>query len=208
MEIPAFFVSYEKGDIIATDGYFSSVAPKAGSRSFELRQAISECMSESERPPVVVVDCNSFENRGFSEKVMKHLRIPSTEIWFMTCIRTVDDVFDAFNKDASFVLAPYHFIESDAELRDICDVSDSFVPVISVHKSKAILPKGKSADVLSVLEKLVSIGFYRNCILDSERSLDGYSWSVIREDYPSTVPIVDRPEDAEGFQTFIAPHML
>lgn len=208
MEIPVFFAEYTEEGVMATDGVFSAISPRPGPRHTDLRKAVSDSNRENQRSPAVIVDCNSFEDRTFSEKVMKHMRLPQTEMWFMTYIETVEDVFDAFNRDATYVLAPYHFIESDAELRDICDVSDSFIPVIFVHRGKAVLPGGRKADVLSVLEKLVSIGFYRNCVLDTEGGLDGYTWSVIREDYPSTVPIVDSPGHAEGFETYAVPYML
>jgi len=204
MEIPAFFASYIDQKMMVSDGRFSAVTPKAGERFLPLNETIRKNLGE-ERTPVVIVDCDSFELGEFSEKVMKHLRVPGKNVWLMTYIRTVEDVFDAFNKDAEFVLAPYHFITSDAELRDICNVSDSVVPVISIHKGKAIIGRRRSADAVTVLEKLVSIGYYRNFILDSENSLDGYTWSVISEDYPSTIPIVDRSQEMEGFHHTIMP---
>ena len=208
MEIPAFFASYGPDGVMASDGYFSVLSPKKGANSRDLKDTVWDSFEGKEKTPVMIIDCTSFENRGFSEKVMKHMRLTGFPVWFMTCINTVDDVFDAFNKDAEFVFAPYHLIESDAELKDICDVSDSVVPMIFVHKGKAVLPKRRSADVISILEKLVKIGFYKNCIVDMERSLDGYSWSIISEDYPSTIPLVDDLRDLQGFQTVITPYIL
>ena len=136
------------------------------------------------------------------------MRISGADVWFYTYIETVEDVFDAFNKDAALVLAPYHFIRSDGELMDICEVSDSVVPVVSIHKGRAIISKRKSGDVLEVLEKLVRMGFYRNFVLDSENSLDQYTWSVIAEDYPSTIPIVNDPNQVKGFQSVITPYLI
>jgi len=208
MEIPAFYASYEEGKMLVSDGTFSSVMPIKGLRTKDFTSAVSQCLPADDRPPVTVIDCNSFEEREFSEKVMKHLKLRSTEIWFFTYIETVDDVFDSFNKDASLVFAPYHFIRNDGELRDICSVSDSVVPVIFIYKGKAILPGGKKSDVIKVLDKLVSIGYYKNCVLDMGRSLDDYTWSVIREDYPSTIPFVDSESYVKGFQTVIVPYLL
>ena len=208
MEIPAFFASYEDGELLVSDGYFSSIEPKTGRRTHPFTKKVSQCLPATERPPVTVVDCTSFEEREFTGDVMKYLRLQGTEIWFFTYIESVEDVFDAFNKDASLVLAPYHFIANDSELRDICNVSDSVVPVVFIHKGKAVLPGGKQDDVLKVLEKLVSIGYYRNCILDMEGTLDGYTWSVIGEDYPSTIPFTDRPDRIGGFNVTIAPYLL
>jgi len=206
MEIPAFFTSFRDDQMVVSDGRFSKGIVKEGTRFAEYSKTVYDA-SKSEGRPAVVIDCNSLIAQDFSEKVMKHMRIQSTELWLMTCIRTVDDVFDAFNKDAEFVLSPYHYIESDAELKDICEVSDKVVPVIYVRDGKAILRKGRKADVLEVLEKLVRIGFYRNCILDPDESLDGYSWSIVSADYPSTLPFMDS-QGPDGFQNIIRPYLL
>ena len=208
MDVPAYFATFRDDRMMLTDGNFSAVSPKAGANLFPFEETLSTSINKSQRSPALFVDCNSFEEREFSEKVMKHMRVPGTEIWFMTYIESTEDVFDAFNKDAELVFAPYHFIGSDDELRDICSVSDSVVPVVSVHKGKAVTGRRSNTDVLSVLEKLVSIGFYRNSILDSENSLDSYTWSVISEDYPSTIPIVDRSKGMEGFQNSIIPYPI
>lgn len=157
---------------------------------------------------MVVIDCNSFAQRGFSEKVMKHLRVPGADLWFMTCINTVDDVFDAFNRDADFVFAPYHMILNEAELKDIIDVSDSVVPVVFVSKGRAVLRGRRRSDVVDVLDKLIDLGFYRNCLLDTDGSLDGYTWSIVSSDYPSTIPFVDSPSRLEGCKNVITPYLL
>lgn len=208
MEIPAFFASYCDGEMLASDGYFSSVGPKRGRRTYPFTEKVSECLPAIRRPPVTVIDCNSFEEREFTGDVMKNLRLQGTEIWFFTYIETVEDVFDAFNKDASLVFAPYHFIADDSELRDICNVSDSVVPVISINRGRAVAPGGRQDDALDILDKLVGIGYYRNCILDMEGSLDGRTWSVIRDDYPSTIPFMDRPGGIEGLPNVIVPYLL
>ena len=208
MEIPAFFATYRHPSMMVTDGYLTAVSPKMGKRFLPLNEMVSQGLDKNERSPVVIIDCDSFEEKEFSEKVMKHMRISGADVWFYTYIETVEDVFDAFNKDAALVLAPYHFIRSDGELMDICEVSDSVVPVVSIHKGRAIISKRKSGDVLEVLEKLVRMGFYRNFVLDSENSLDQYTWSVIAEDYPSTIPIVNDPNQVKGFQSVITPFLI
>lgn len=208
MEIPAFFVVYDRKAVKLTDGRFTNISVSPGERMYEFHKTLGESLDRDYDGPVMMIDCNSFSEREFCEKVMKNMRIRGYEIWFMTYINTVEDVFDAFNKDAELVFAPYHFIDSDAELRDICDVSDSVVPTIFVHKGRAVLHGGRTGDVRDVLEKLVRIGFYRNCILDMDDSLDQYSWTVISEDYPSTIPFLDGGYSKEGFESIITPYLL
>ncbi len=207
MEIPAFYAVYRGKGLYVTDGRFTATSVRSGTRDLGFLKTVSEGLGRDRRP-VMIIDCNSFEEGGFSEKVMKHMAIKGADQWLLTCINTVDDVFDAFNKDAEFVFAPYHMILDDDELRDICDVSDSVIPTVFVHNGKAVLPRRRTGDVLKVLEKLVSIGYYKNCVLDMEGSLDGYTWSIIREDYPSTIPMVDRSEPLEGFQATVIPQLL
>ncbi len=207
MEIPAFFVAYEDKKLSVNDGRFTRYSVEKGNRKYPVSK-ITESLDKNIRSPITIIDCNSFDERGFSERVMKHLRIQGADIWFMTFIETVEDVFDAFNKDATLILAPYHFIQSDSELRDICDVSDSVVPVIFVQDGKAVDRKGRKTDILSVLERLVSFGYYKNYILDMEGSLDEYTWSVIQEDYPSTIPFIPYSGKVKGFEHCIVPYLL
>ncbi len=208
MDVPAFFVSYSGNEVKLSDGKFSVLSPKAGTRFLPFKDTVSGALSGKDRSPAVFIDCESFKQREFSEKVMKHMRVQNTDIWFMTYIETVDDVFDAFNKDAELVLAPYHFIASDAELKDINDVSDSVVPVVFVHNGRAVLRGRRSGDVLEVMEKLVKIGYYKIFVLDMERSLDEFTWSVISSDYPSTIPFVGNASDVKGFEHVITPYLL
>jgi hypothetical protein len=208
MEIPAFFATYKEDGMYVSDGHFTSTNLKADSRSHPFSDVVPGVINREVRQPVVVIDCNSFAQRAFSEKVMKHLRVPGADLWFMTCINTVDDVFDAFNRDADFVFAPYHMIYNEEELKDIIDVSDSVVPVVFVSKGRAVLRGRRRSDVVDVLDKLIDLGFYRNCVLDTDGSLDAYTWSVISSDYPSTMPFVDSPSRLEGFKHAITPYLL
>jgi hypothetical protein len=208
MEIPAFFTTYDDDGMHVSNGHFTPTNLRADDRAKPFSEVVPEAINREIRQPVVVMDCNSFAQRGFSEKVMKHLRIPGADVWFMTCINTVDDVFDAFNRDATFVLAPYHMIYNDYELKDIIDVSDSVVPVIFVSKGKAVIRGRRRTDVTAVLDKLVDLGYYRNCVLDTDDSVDAYTWSIIASDYPSTIPFVDNPSRLEGHKHVITPYLL
>ena len=205
MDIPAYFVTFRDRVMTVSDGNFRGSYPREGVNPQPL-SIISETADRTNRSPVVIIDCNSFDEHTFSEKVMKNLTVKGHEIWFMTYIETVEDVFDAFNRDASYVLAPYHLTESDTELVDICDVSDSVMPVIFIKDGKAVTRNGRRTDVLRLMEKLVSFGFYKNVICDMDGTLDEYTWSVISEDYPSTFPLIPYNGMVSGFQHEIIPY--
>jgi hypothetical protein len=99
-------------------------------------------------------------------------------------------------------------IYDEDELRDINEVSDSLVPVVFVSKGRAVLRGRRRSDVVSVLDKLVELGFYRNVVLDTDNNLDAYTWSIVSSDYPSTIPFVVNPSRLEGFKHAITPYLL
>jgi len=208
MEIPALFATYREGGLKATNGIFTKVSAKSGDRFEDFKKASSEVFNPQTRSQVVVIDCDSLEQREFTGQVMKHLTIRGMDVWFMTCIRTVDDVFDAFNRDAEFVLAPYHFVADRAEWQDISDVSDSMIPTLFVRQGKVLLNNGRYDDITYILDKLVSDGFYKNCVLDLDGSVDDYQWSVIADEYPSTIPFIDSDRMPEGLNTVIRPYLI
>ena len=188
MRIPAFFAVHKDGELMATDGRFSGHRALKGERTVSLSSAVAEGSIKECRAPAVIIDCSSLSSMSFDEQVVKHLRVKGADVWFMTFIRDADDVFDAFNTDAETLLAPYHSVASDDDWRDILDVSDS---VVFCHKGKAISRKGSLVDIGKTLDSLVSIGFYKNCVVDTDGSIPTDLWRDISEDYPSTVPLTD-----------------
>ncbi len=208
MEIPALFATYRDGGLKATNGIFTKVSAKSGDRFVDFKEASSDVFNPQTRSQVVVIDCDSLEQREFTGQVMKRLTIRGMDVWFMTCIRTVDDVFDAFNKDAEFVLAPYHFVRDRDEWEDIGDVSDSIIPTLFIQDGKVLTNTGRLEDVTYILDKLVSDGFYKNCILDLKSTIDDYDWSVIADEFPSTIPFIDSDKIPEGISTAIRPYLI
>lgn len=208
MEIPAFFATYRDGSLMAADGRFIGTVPRLGDRLVPFQEATGSREITEERGPAVVLDCDSLGSRVFRENVLKRMRVRGSDIWFMTYIETVDDVFDSFNTNAEKLLAPYHTVLDDAEWEDIHGVSDSVIPTVYIHCGQAVCRRGRLKDVCTVLDSLADMGFYKCCILDADESLSAYDWCQALQEHPSTVPFVFGPASnvqIHGFKDAIVP---
>ena len=198
MDIPAIFASHRADGLVAVPAWFDGVRPVAVGAPVPFDEATASIPRSEERSPAVVVDLDSLSERTFSERVMKTMRVRGSDIWFMTHIETVDDLFDAFNTSADIVMGAYHSSASDAELEDIHSVSDSFMPVVYAIGGRAVLRQGKPGDLLETLSALADIGFYRTCVLDTDGSVTEATWEVIFDGFPSAVPFTRRRSGPEG----------
>lgn len=206
MQIPAFFATYREEGLMATDGRFTGIRAVPGNSLRPFGEAAREGTVKEMRAPAVVVDCDSLAARAFTEGVLKHMRIRGADIWFMTHIETVEDVFDGFNTDAEMLLAPLHDIASEEELEDIHSVSDSVIPALFVKRGTVVAGPRRREVLTDVLNGLADMGFYRTCIIDTDRSLPGYDWEAVRDDYPSAMPFTeDRRILDMGFANAVVP---
>lgn len=192
MDIPAFFTSRSDDRLSVSCGRFTSTKTEHWGPAVPFNEAAGAGIIREERSPAVVVDVDSLESKAFNEGVMKIMKVRGADLWFMTYIETVDDVFDAFNSGADMLLAPYHAVESDYELEDIHSVSDSFIPVVFTHNGKGVMRNGRLGEVPDILESLADLGFYRTCVVDGEETIPDCIWESLEDDYPSCIPIVDR----------------
>lgn len=206
MDVPAFFTSFRDGSMVVTDHRFEGTLPVIGDRWSPFGEATSAGTVREARAPAVVVDCESLRRRTFTEGVLKGMRVRGADIWFMTHIEFVEDLFDAFNTSAEMVLAPYHTTASDAELEDMHSVSDCLIPVVYIVRGRCVTRRGGTDRVTRVLEDLSDLGFYRTCVLDTDDSLPLHEWELVREDYPSAVPFTGSGRtDALGFPIRVVP---
>lgn len=209
MQVPAFFASYRDDSIVATDGRFSGVRAVAGSRTMPFEQAVSEGIIKESRAPAVVVDCDSLTMGAFIEHIPKNMKVRGADLWFMTFIQDVDDVFDSFTTNADTLLAPYHTVLSDAEFRDMHNVSDSVIPTVFVRRGYGIVNRRRKDTVETILSHLSDLGFYKTCVLDTDGSIPDYEWADIYDGFPAAIPFTDSPDaKAQGFQMTIEPFIF
>ena len=197
MFIPAIFASRPKSGLTASESWFQGTVPTLYGRTAPFQDAAAEVPRGEVRTPVTVVDADSLYARTFTEGVLKEMKVRGCDIWFMTWIETVDDLFDAFNTSADMVLGPLHAIASDPELEDILSVSDSFMPTVFVREGHAVGRRRSRSSPSETLAHLADLGFYRCCVLDTDDSLSG-SWGDLMEEFPSLVPFTRSPESTEA----------
>lgn len=175
--IPA--ASDENGDLYASHVTFSGVVPESSGEHVGYKKLISGMISDAEsKMPIAVMDVDGLREKTINNILLKKMRARGAQIWFMTCVETVDDIFDAFNTDADMVLMPYHCILSEHELRDILSVSDSAVPTLFVRHGKAQC-FGKTASPVDLVEKLSDMGFGTVAVFDLTGDMTDDDWRMI-----------------------------
>ncbi len=187
MYIPAVFARHRDSAITLSEVHFRRTIPIADGPTHPLSDIAGKLDHEA-RMPLVVVDLNSLAQRYFCEKIMKHLRVRGAYLWMMTYIETADDLFDAFNGNAERMISPYHASLSDADLMDILDVSDSFIPAVYAVSGMGVRRKGRRAEIEDILGDLRDMGFYKTCVVDTDMSVSEEKWRYIADEYPSAMP--------------------
>lgn len=197
MEVPAIFAADTGNGLVALDAWFQGIRPTVSGVEEPFEDSAGRILRSDSRSPVVVVDTESLARGTFTTGVVKDMKVRGCDIWFMTCIETVDDLFDSFNTTADMVMGAYHNVESDAELEDIHSVSDSFVPTVFIVDGMAVQRNGTTENISAVMSDLIGMGFYRMCLLDTDGSLTTGSWDAILEDHPSAIPFTRRQPGPE-----------
>lgn len=200
MTIPALFATSSGDRLMARNAFFNGCKIDEGFET-DYKQAGSE-FKDSVRKPVVVVDSDSINHNCFEENVMKKMALKGNDIWFMTHIEYVEDVFDSFNTVAEYVLAPLHSVSNKNELKEIISVSDSVIPSIFVIKGNALGIEGKRGDLFSVLDSVIDCGYCRTCIVDTDSSLPGEIWEELYDEHPATLPFVSNDNEKVFFGDF------
>jgi hypothetical protein len=139
-------------------------------------------------------------------RLLANMEFPGCDVWFLTCIKDIEDVFDSFIEDISKVLIPYHSARNDLVLEEAYDMSENCIPLLFVSKGKAICRKGEERDVRAAAEDVSKIGFWEIAILDTDSSLTAYDWSSLHNRFPGLIPFVRKksgPTEGIGFEKII-----
>jgi hypothetical protein len=166
-------------DIMAGKMDFNGVEPRIFSPNEDYAQLTRALAKKSgERSPLLVIDVKGLQRHTINDVLLKEMKVRGMDVWLMTYIERVDDVFDAFNTDAEIVLAPYHAVLSDDELKDILRVSDSVIPTVFVLDGKAQCRDGTD-DVVVTVTKLRKMGFSTVAVIDIDGSMTSDVWKTV-----------------------------
>jgi len=143
---------------------------------------------------IATVDVNGLGNRSMDLQTTKKIKIRKAEIWLMTFIEDVGDVFDAFYMDIDSLLIPYHTVVSESEMREIVHVSDRCIPSIFIENGQAVSRTGRE-DISTALRKTRAAGFDSAVVLDVGGSLDLRDWERILSISERAIPFVPGASD-------------
>ena len=176
MRIPILpMTSDADNEILLGSVYFDVLTPKMKGETTRLVMTKGKQTESEDRPTVLVMDVKGLQRRNLNDVLLKRLRIRGTDVWFLTNIESVDDVFDAFNTDAETVLVPSHTVRSPEEFSDILDVSDSVIPVLFVRKRAAVL-FGTNTDYRKVIDSIKAFGYGTVAVFDLDDSIPENEW--------------------------------
>ena len=195
------FAYPSKMGLTVRDSFFSDRGIAHGDRESDFQEVTRNIRGDTRRP-LMVVDAESVGSSSFGEEVLKRMRVRGADIWFMTHVEYVEDVFDAFNTVADMVFAPLHNIHDRHELEDILSVSDSFIPSVFVNNGKALDFDGRHVGLQDAIDRVSSIGCCRICVVDTDSTVSSEEWDIISDEHPALIPFVRREEFKVGFGEF------
>ena len=156
-----------------------------------VRGIVEEC---GKGTAVAVVDVNGLTQRMMDLRMIKKIKIRKAEIWLMTFVEDVGDVFDAFYMEIDRLLIPYHSIVSENEMREIVRISDKCIPAIFVEDGYAVSRTGRE-DVRSAVRRTKDTGFRSAAVLDVSGRYGPEDWGQILSEFDNMLLFTARRSD-------------
>jgi len=180
MEIPALYAvfkggSIKTGPIVHTDGKMILDAKS---------QTPREMFTESdERTEVIVVDVKGLNRGNMDDNLLTEMIIPGSDIWYLTHIEDIEDVFDGFMGDVSKIMIPYHTVRNKMVLEEAYDVSDNCVPVVFSSEYDF-------NGMISCIENVFRIGYTEAVVFDIDDTVSEGDWDTLKRKFDNVIPFV------------------
>lgn len=182
MIIPVIPSTTVDGNILVGHLTFDGPEPRICGDTKDFIPFTSEISSRYDRGhPFLVFDVRGMHDRRMDIELLKGMKIRGKNIWFLTCIERVEDVFDAFNTDADVLLIPYHTVASDSELTEMHAVSDRSFPVLFVRNGMTYARDGMK-DTKVIVERMADMGFTSIAVFDLSGTLTENDWRTLSDD--------------------------
>ncbi len=185
MRIEAFFIEGRGGVMLTGPAVFEHGIPRF---TGEMDLLSENTPRGGERGTVLAVDVKGMRKGDMDDSALR-IKVRGSDLWFMTCIETGDDLLDALLFDCDMILMPYHMLASDGVLKDAYELSDSCLPAVFVLEGSALTRRG-TGDIPDILEALDAVGFSAPVVVDTDGSLTPDMWVRIFDLCPGTVPYV------------------
>jgi hypothetical protein len=187
MDIPAIYTVFRGGEVrsapVRMDGMKFTFVSDPAKRSY-----IGE--NADERSSVVVVDVKGFTKGKIDDRLLMTMRFPGNDVWFLTYVEDIEDVFDCFMGDIEKLLIPYHTTISKHVMAEAFDVSENVIPVIFAPQGRAICRGGSTKDIITAIEEMTKIGFEEIAVLDTDSVLRIDDWISLNDRTRGLIPFV------------------
>ena len=203
MEIPALYAVFRGGSIMT-----GQVTYTGGKMTLDERlQAARDMFREfDERTDVVVVDVRGLNRRNMDDILLMEMIIPGSDIWYLTHVKDIEDIFDGFMGDVSKIMIPYHTVRNKMVLKEIYDVSDSCIPVLfsSVYDLDGMI---------SGLANVFRIGYAEAVVYDIDDVVSEGDWTILKSKFDNVMPHVRNRSRIEmlrslGYDRIIVDHQF
>lgn len=160
----------------------------------------SASVGSDERSPVIIADVDGLNKGELCDRVLTQMRMPGHEIWYLTHIESITDVFDGFMTNASKIVIPYHTVLSPAVLEEAYELSDECIPAVFVSDGMAVTPGNGRKNLHLIMKELMAIGYADIMLFDMDGSVTKEDWIDVRRDLPSTIPYVFGKHAGSGIE--------
>ena len=203
MDIPAIYSVFRNGEVRA-----APVNIEGKDISFVSEPVPPAYSSEEsdERMPLLIADVRGLGRRELDDRLLTNMKFPGSDVWYLTHIKDVEDVFDSFMGDVTKVLVPYHTTRNDIVMEEIYEVTENCFPTLFVFHGKVICRREQTKDIGTAIGELERKGFSEVVVMDTDSTLRRDDWLYLYEKYPGVIPFVrnkDRMDEDSVFQKII-----
>jgi len=203
MDIPAIYSVYRGGKVKAAPVNIEGADISFVSDPMPLEYSADEL---DDRMPLLVADVRGLGKGGLDDRLLTNMKFPGSDVWFMTCIKDVEDVFDCFMGNIAKVLMPYHSVRNGIVMEEVYEVTENCIPVLFVSKGVVLHRNEGATGIGTALSELERIGFREIIVFDTDSTLRSDDWASLHEKSPDLIPFVrskGATVDGIGFQKVI-----
>jgi len=187
MDIPAIYSVLKSGEVRSAPVKIDGADISFISDPVPPEYSVDEL---DDRMPVVIVDVKGLSRKNLDDRLLTDMRFPGSDIWFLTYIEDVEDVFDCFMGNAVKILMPYHTTRNDLVMGEAFEVTENCIPVLFISSGKVICRGGEMKDIATVIAEMEKIGFTEIIAFDTDSMLRKDDWASLHDMFSGIIPFV------------------
>lgn len=153
--------SFVTGEVTFTAGRFVMSSPR------DLREAMIDIHSRTQKDDIVpILDVDSFDRRFMNSDFVKEIRLKGRRLWFISNIRSIDDIIDAMCGPFDMLCVPYHTLDNPDVLSEGFEISETLIPTIFVDRGMRPVFDGTMD---RTVKDILGRGFHEYALFDTSR---------------------------------------